>query len=1199
MKLTIPDAEPFAIGRQPVQSTVPSIGQTGNAQYGRLFNPIINQLNFYGGASTYDPESIDRVESIIERQGITGDDARYLRTFGIGSQDNFNAALEFIKNKQNNYSILNRSTGLNLFLTDPSLHASVVIPYAAIGSSKYIGQAFNQLNFNIPALRTQAFKSPLRQVVRARQLMRGKNLTAAELAKIGALDAALVDGSITLTEALSEISGGADPMDEIGNAALITMGTTAVGGLLGFGLGSALNRPVAAQVRQEIFNRRYKEYLNSISDKPAERGEDLSFTGKWFTESWFMKAVPTPIRTTIQDKKIPDWAKMDMLQLGGDNGMPFVLNQLGKSVGNSTFTETARRQGDWFKALDVINENYRQVSPRGSAEFFNIPVGEYVERVRRKLGKESFAPDEWYNHIGRLMVDEVPYEKMTPQEAASVQAARTFFEQYGKELEELGLINPKDLFEDTAFKDIGRLIELQSVTKNIIAQNKRWMTPQRDKLVTQIERVNNKLKQLNRTATTRGLTNKQVKLKESLEKELVDYQTFMGKFDDAFEQINNAKSIDDLALLYKDLDLTPDMRRALQDLAKSMDETKSRIDNALEMIQRMPSTKSPNNYLMRIFNRRKIEQDREGLKTILVNHYRENPQVISKGDDGLFKYQELATDPASLERRANETIDNILGETDEDAIDAIFTGFGRTGPLVSRRLNIPNHLIKDYIVTDIKELMIAYTNRVAPRIEYHKRFRDPETNQLMSLEARLDYIRSRLIKDGVDEATINKYIKNFVATYDQVVGTTLKRPDAIDTKIADFLRTATSWTFLGGSGLAAVGDAASLFMDHELNAIGKSFLGAMDDISIKMAKRELNLAGEALEITRGITHLRYMESLTNDVFSKTIPDKLNNAFYIMNGLAPVTVAIKTFDGLLRGHTIIDASIKLGQNKASKFEKEFLARYNITPKIAKQIADSPYEKSQGGLYLPNTEAWTDEVAVREFRNALASGVMNRVIMGTPADKPITMSGVAYIPETVAKLLPFDLPVDPRVRGYRRVESGLLALPFTFYTYTMGALSKITANHASGAVRNRLSHMAVAMGLGYMIVNARTPSFAWNEMDIEDKIMRSFDFSGLAAIYSDMVYRAIAMASEMGYENNFPIQPKFQAPPDQVGALISLGGAPADWSYEVITSIGQMLSGDVQDGAKGLIRMMPLIETMATGDIIKDTAKDLTGYLPNRQ
>ena len=1189
MKLVIPEAEPFLIGRQPMQSTVPSIGQTGNAQYGRLFNPIRNQWNFYSDVSTYDPESVDRVETIIEMQGFNEEDARYLRLFGIGSQDNFNAALKFIENRQQNYDVLNRSTGLNLFVTDPSLHASILIPYAGVNASLRLGKSLNALGAT----------SGLRQYVRAKNLMRGKDLTTKDIAKIGALDAAVVDGSITLTEALTEISEGEDPATELGNAALYTMGTTAVGGLLGYGIGTALNRPLAAQARQATFGRRYKEYLNSVSDKPAERGEDLSFTGKWFTESWFMKAVPTPLRATIQDKSLPDWAKMDMLMAIGDNGMPLAMNQVGKSVGSSAFTESARRQGDWFKALDVINQNYREVSPRGNAELFNIPVGEYFERVMRKLGKESFAPDEWYNHIGRLMVDEVPYDKMTPQEAASVQAARGFFEQYAKELEEIGLINPKDLYEDSYLKNVGRQMELQSVTRNIIAQNKRWMKPQQERLSTDIEKINNKLRQLQKTATTRGLTDKQVKFKADLEKDFVAKQELIAQFDDAFEKIQNAKSIEELSALYNKLNLTTDMRNALQKLAKDMDETRARIDNAMDMMAEMPTTKSPNNYLMRIFNRRKIESEREGLKNILMNWYRQNPQVISKGDDGLFKRQELATDPVSVERRANETIDNILGETDEDAVDAIFTGFGRSGPLVSRRLNIPNHLIKDYIVTDIKEVMIAYTNRVGPRIEYHKRFRDPETGQLMTLEARVDYYRSRLIKDGVDEKTINKFIKNFVAVYDQVVGTTLKRPDAIDTKIADFLRTATSWTFLGNSGLAAIGDTASIFMDHELNAIGKSLLGAMDDISLKMSKRELNLAGEALEITRGITHLRYMESLTNDVFSKTIPDKLNNAFYIMNGLAPVTVAIKTFDGLVRGHTIIDSSIKLGTGKASKFEKEFLARYNITPELAKKIADSPYEKSQGNLYLPNTEAWTDEAAVKAFRNALSSGVMNRVIMGTPADKPIVMSGVAYIPDHLAKLLPFKTAVDPRVKGYRRVESGLLALPFTFYSYTMGAFSKITANHASGAVRNRLSHVAVAMGLGYMIVNTRTPNWAWDKMDMEDKIMRSFDFSGLAAIYSDMVYRGIAMASEMGYENNFPIQPKFQAPPDKIGALVSLGGAPADWSYEVLSSIGQMLSGDVQDGAKGLIRMTPLIETIATGDIIKDTAKDLTGYLPNRQ
>tara|TARA_R110000796_G_scaffold206924_1_gene323283 strand:+ start:1 stop:2628 length:2628 start_codon:yes stop_codon:yes gene_type:complete len=875
------------------------------------------------------------------------------------------------------------------------------------------------------------------------------------------------------------------------------------------------------------------------------------------------------------------------------------MNQMGESIGSSTFIKAARRQGDWFKALDVINTNYREVSPRGAAQVLNVPIGEYVERVRRKLGKESFAPDEWYNHIGTLMIDEVPFDKMTPQEAASVQAARTFFDKYGAELQEVGLINSRDLFDTTFNKANANLSRLESLTENIIEQNQRWMRPQLDSAVARIEATNQKLRSLGKIASTRGLTNKQVKFQASLEKQLVGLQEVAERFDNYFSKIDDAKNVDDLAALFNDLDLTDDMRLALGKAGDDLISARARVNNAQEMIDRAPPTVSQNSYLTRIFNRRRIVKERDAFRKILVDWFRANPEQISKGDDGLFKVDILPTDDASLIARADRTIDNILGETDEDAVDAIFTGIGKSGPLVSRRLNIPNKLIKDFIVTDIKEVMIAYTNRVAPKIEYHKQFRNPKNGRLMSLEDRMDYYRERLTKEGVNKKTINEYIKNFVATYDQVVGTTLKRPDAIDTKIAEALRTATSWTFLGNSGVAALGDAASIFMDHELNIIGKSFLGMMDDLSLKMSTRELQLAGEALEIVRGTTHLKYLESLTNDAFSKTLPDKLNNAFYIMNGLAPVTVAIKAMDGLLRGHTIIEASTRLIGGTASKFEREFLARYNITEDLARRISKSPYQKSQGELFLPNTEAWTDDVAVNAFREALASGVINRVIMGTPADKPLMMSGVAYVPDSIANFLPFDLPVDPRIQGYRRVESGLLALPFTFYSYTMGALSKITGNYASGSVRNKAAHTAVALGLGYAIVRSRTPSWAWDDMDTEDKIMRSFDFSGLAAIYSDMTYRAIAMANEMGVESGFPIQPKFDGGTDPLGAAVSLGGAPADWSYEVLSSIGQMLNGDVQDGAKGLIRMMPLIDTLATGDIIKDTAKDLVSNLPNRQ
>jgi len=1192
MKITVPDAKPFKIGMLPPSDVTPTFGQTGNAQYSQTFGPIAEGLKFYTREGTYDPDAVNRVENYIEGTTLTDREARYLRAYGIGSADNFTSALSHLDKQKQNEDVISRSSGLNLFFSDPGLHASVFLPGAVVSSASKINKLMATSMFNRVSFP--------RELLSARQMMRTEGVSAQQLAKIGAIEGGLVDGSLSMGQALSELNISDDPVEDFINASLYSMGMTMVGGALGYTLGAVVGAPLREAERMQQFGTNYKTYLNSIADSPKQTGGDLSFSGSWFTNTPFMKFVPTPVRTEIQDPDIPDYAKKQMLGVGGDNGMLFAANEIGESIGNSVFIEAGRRQGDWFKALDVIDQNYREVSPRGNATFFNVPVGSYVEAVRKKLGKDSFSPADWYEHIGDLYVREVPYEKMSPQETASVQAIERFFMQYEKELTDVGLIKSKDFFTENYLTTAGRQGQMVSVTNSIIEQNKRWMGAEIEKLNAKILPKRETLAKLDNESVQRGLTAKQIDLQRKLREEIGTLDERILRFEDMFEKINRAESVEELADLYNQLDLTPAMRSALSDLGKAMDETRAKIDNFMEAINYAKGKgETPRKrYFPRFFNRRKIEEDRIGFKGILISWYRQNPERYVPQKDGSVKLVKMATDPESLSKRADETIENILGETDEDAVDAIFTGFGRSSSLLSRRLDIPNELVADYIIKDAKEVMIAYTSRAAPKLEFHKRVRHPETGKLITFEEHLSLTRKRMMEDGVPEKKVDRFIKNYVAVYDQVVGTNRKRPDALDTRAADVLRTATSWTFLGGSGLAALGDAASLFMDHELKAIGSGFLGLMDDVSLGMAKRELNLAGEALEIVMGTTHLRYLESLTNDMFSKGIPDKLNNAFYTLNGLGPVTIAMKSMDALLRGHTIIDASEKFLAGKATKFERDFLARYNISEDMMRRFAEMPTEKSQGGLRLPNTEKWADEEAVIAFRNALRSGVMNRVIMGTPADKPIVMGGVAYIPDNVARLLPFSLPIDPRVPGYRRAESGLLALPFTFYTYTMGALSKITANHASGAVRNRLAHIAVAMGLGAMIVNVRTPSWAWDKMDTEDKIMRAFDFSGLAAIYSDVTYRAIAMAHEFGAEPNFPIQPKFAAPPDPLGAVVSLGGAPADWTYGVMSALGQMVQGDFGEGAKGLVRLTPLINVMAFGGVLKDTAMDMAGQLPNR-
>ena len=1239
MRINVPNPIPFA-DQAPLPNVTATLGQTRNAQYGSVFSPIAESLRFYTSSGEYDPTILSYAQDYIDSRGDLSDqERRRLYTFGVGNRDNLAHEINFVERQREFQDVIVRSTGLNLFVTDPALHFSLAIPFLGVSATARLGTSLSNLQrarsvagigprlteratatfgddlasvarfaperlTEIPGIgptraraAETAFQHPVSMAVSASNLMRGTRLTPTQFAKIGALDAAVVDGSISLTQALTEIGMGADPVDELTNAALLTTGTTLIGGALGYGFGSLFSRPLRQGARIETFRTNYQKYLNEISDRPLERGEDISYAGQWFTSSWFYRMLPNPLKVEIGDPEIPNWAKDDLLGVGGDNGLPTIQNQRGESHGNSVLMNAGRRQGDWYQTLEVLNENFRQVNPRGATEMMNIPVGGIIERTRRFFGRDNFSPEDWYNRIGRLYVDEVPYDRMTAQEAASVQALETFFRRYEDELTAEGLINRRDIFEEIFSTNVGRQTELSSVVEGIIAQNRRWMARGLNDIADQLSSKIRLFDNLDAEETARGLTDAQIRLRDDLRFEISNLQRTQQRFERAFEKIEAARTVDELASLYNDLDLTPKMREGLQKLGDALDETRARIQNAQMVIER-GAGREARRYFPRFFNRRAIEQNRDQFRGILINWFRQNSEIMVKGEDGLYSFQKLSTDPAALAKRADDTIDAILGEIDDDAVDAIFTGFGRSGPLMSRRLNIPNDLIKDFIITDAKEVMIAYTQRVAPRLEFHKRFRNPETGKLMTLEARLDYMRNRLRSDGVSEEKINRYIKNFVGTYDRVVGSAIKNPDTIDTRIANVLRTAATWTYLGSSGVAALGDAASLVMDHELSVLGKAFLSLMDDVTIGIGKKELNLAGEALEITAGTTQLRYMESLSGNALRRSATDKVNNAFFMLNLLGPVTIAIKSMDSLLRGHTLIEASQKLLDGSANDFERTFLARYNITEDMARRIVAQPFERSNNGLILPNTKAWTDEVAVREFRNALRSGVMNRIIMGTPADKPLVMDGVAYIPDRVARKLPYGdtLPRDPRVPGYVRIESGLLALPFTFYTYTFGALNKITANHAAGAVRNRLAHVAIAMGLGSMIVQLRTPNYIWENMDTEDKIARAFDFSGLAAIYSDIGYRALSMSSELGFESNFPIQPKFASNPDPLGALVSLGGAPADWAYNLGSAVTDMVQGEYNEGVKGLIRSTPLISTIGLMGGLRDDALAIANQIP---
>ena len=80
--------------------------------------------------------------------------------------------------------------------------------------------------------------------------------------------------------------------------------------------------------------------------------------------------------------------------------------------------------------------------------------------------------------------------------------------------------------------------------------------------------------------------------------------------------------------------------------------------------------------------------------------------------------------------------------------------------------------------------------------------------------------------------------------------------------------------------------------------------------------------------------------------------------------------------------------------------------------------------------------------------------------------------------------------------------MLGLPFQFYSYSLAAVNKTMGAYAHGQFKNQYIGTAIAMGLGYMALQAKTPD--WVELSFQDQFARSLDYSGIMPLYSDMFY-----------------------------------------------------------------------------------------------
>lgn len=983
---------------------------------------------------------------------------------------------------------------------------------------------------------------------------------------------------------------------------------------LGTALGTALSVPAAR--RASAIQRTEVEIENlRQAIEPLEGVEiDPSIATSAFTDSWLFKSVTTPMKRVLQDEKVPNSVKLTMLDIANDAGILLNANKQGFAIKNSVFQNAKLRDGEWVQAYDEM------VSIWGESQGSGV-----VKPLDYMYKRSDF--EEWLTSVdSKAMRGQKPADDF---EAKAMDQLNNFYSRWESRLSERGLIGNKGFY-----------------IRDIDARQKK------------IDNINSSIERYRGTP---------------------EYTRLKGIVDKNSDIIKQHKS-------------------------------------TLEEIDAAGPTSPANEEIFRprYWDKDAIAKDRSGLEKILADWFRQNPEGYGRNNMGKYVKTTFSTDENAIAKRASDAVDSILGLRDVTDLDVASFGYGKSKHLKHRGIDIPNKLVLDYMHRNPVSIMKAYTARTAAKYEFSVKFDGQEIDDV------IDDKMSEMIQSGMTVDQANAAAKDIRHMYDRVAGTVIREPDAMNQKVAEVLRTAAQLGYLGKAGLSTISEPAKIMMEHGIGKTMRGLFSVLNDSQLKLGAKEARIAGEALEILMGSSHLRLVDDMGNNPLRSNFMDKSKNAFYALNGLAPITRIFKDFDGMMRSHTLIDYSIRWTQGKASKMEQEYLLRYGIDLDTAGKIANAPWQKSSSGMYMANTEAWVNTIefpsttadivtgptesftkggrykpafyrasenkvyidedyirdvmwqdrgwenprvegvnpikpgiintpddyvtfikmheimhtihsskslgfdkrtkkglaayenaindlavaeiekqarvtpeTVQSFRNALSSGIANTILMGTPADKPIITDGVAYIPMHVAGK--FGMKEDSKYTGYARVENGLLGMPFQFYSYALAATNKTLAAYGHGQLKNRFLGTAIAMGLGYMTLELKTPDFV--ELSPQDKFFRAFDYSGVAALHSDLFYTAMSTSLALGGPNitGGALQPRYPQEPSVTDAVTGLLGAGPSIGMEYANGMANMLTGNVGEGSKEFIRALPFSNLWMWNDFVNRMTRMLESEL----
>ncbi len=364
---------------------------------------------------------------------------------------------------------------------------------------------------------------------------------------------------------------------------------------------------------------------------------------------------------------------------------------------------------------------------------------------------------------------------------------------------------------------------------------------------------------------------------------------------------------------------------------------------------------------------------------------------------------------AHAKEMAKDTVTKILGSERRLAYSDIIRE--KRGPELARVLNIPSAEIKDFLEMDMERLMAIYTRTVGADTAIAKVFGSADAaaefakldDEMNSMLAKIETLKDKKgnpldqkAKEDITKQTHDFYDaarKNLYVLMERAKGMRGIPKDAgsWSARGAKMVMDINFMRLMGNVLISSVADPGRAVMKFGLTRTFRDGLLPMitNLKTLRMSQHEARLAGVALD---PVIHSRAaaLADIFDDAHRGTKIEKAVHWASTKMGLAAGfdhwTSAIKQFTAGIANAKLLDniSAVMEGKVKGKQLVKaqEYLSKLNIDAEFAERIWKEVTSGEGGGkvngIWLPNTENWTDREAVLAYRAALGSEVDATII-----------------------------------------------------------------------------------------------------------------------------------------------------------------------------------------------------------------------------